>query len=87
MRPQSIAAQVLPPPPVTTGPQRLMNRLPKPHLRRLELVATRVTPAEKAWIDALARTEGVSITALVYDMVMPEVKERLARSMNAEVST
>ena len=55
--------------------------------RRPELVATRVTQAEKAWIEALARTEGVSITALVYDMVMPEVKERLARSMNAEVST
>ena len=52
-----------------------------PRPRRSELVATRVTPAEKAWIEALARTEGCTITALIYGMVMPVVKGRLVRSL------
>ena len=57
-----------------------------PHRRRPAMVATRVTRAEKAWIDAVARTEGRTVTALVYDLVMPAVKERLAQSLSAEVS-
>ena len=52
-----------------------------PHPRRPELVATRVTVTEKAWIEALARTEGCTITALIYGMVMPAVKERLSQSL------
>ena len=64
---------------VRTESQR--PRLGSPRRRRPELVATRVTPAEKAWIEALAQTEGVTVTALIYDMVMPEVRERLAQSM------
>ena len=51
------------------------------HPRRLELVATRVTPAEKAYVKALAEAEGCTITALIYGMVMPAVKERLSQSL------
>ena len=59
----------------------------KPCLRRPELVATRVTVAEKAYVTALARAEGCTITALAYDMVMPAVKERLSQSLgDVEVS-
>ena len=59
----------------------------KPCLRRPELVATRVTQAEKAYVRALAKAEGCSITALVYDMVMPAVNERLSQSLgDVEVS-
>ena len=53
----------------------------KPLLRRPELVATRVTAAEKAYVKALAKAEGCTITALVYDMVMPVVKERLSQNL------
>ena len=52
-----------------------------PHPRRQELVATRVTQAEKAYVKALAKAEGCTITALVYDMVMPVVKERLSQNL------
>ena len=54
----------------------------KPRLRRPELVATRVTVAEKAYVTALARAEGCTITALVYDMVMPAVRERLSQGLD-----
>jgi len=38
--------------------------------------------AEKAYVTALARAEGCTITALVYDMVMPAVRERLSQGLD-----
>lgn len=54
-----------------------------PHRRRPSLVATRVTTDEKVLVEALARIEGRTVTELVYDLVIPEVKERLAQSLKA----
>ena len=63
----------------------LTNRA-TPKRRRLELVATRVNTTEKAWVVALAKAEGVTVTDLVYGLVMPSVRERLAASLDeAEV--
>ena len=60
---------------------------PAPQRRRPELVATRMTTAEKAWVQAVASAEGVSVTDLIYGLVMPSVRERLAASLReSEVS-
>ena len=44
---------------------------------RRGLVATRVSAREKSLVEALAKTEGRTITDMVYEMVMPEVRSRL----------
>ena len=55
--------------------------------RRSELVATRVTPDQKDLIVALARLEGRTVTSLLFDLVVPVVKERLEQRLAAvEVS-
>ena len=54
---------------------------------RSELVATRVTPDQKDLIVALARLEGRTVTSLLFDLVVPVVKERLEQRLAAvEVS-
>ena len=54
---------------------------------RLKLVATRVTPDQKDLIVTLARLEGRTVTSLLFDLVVPVVKERLEQRLAAvEVS-
>lgn len=54
--------------------------------RRPELVATRVTEDEKVMVETEARFEGVTISDLVHGIVMPEVRQRLARRLREDDS-
>jgi hypothetical protein len=47
------------------------------------LVATRVTPMERGLIDTAAAAEGVTVAALVRQILLPAVRERVAASVNA----
>ena len=59
----------------------------RPGRRRPRLVATRVTPAQKDLIVTLARLEGRTVTSLLFDLVVPVVKERLEQRLgDVEVS-
>ena len=54
---------------------------------RSKLVATRVTPEQKDLIVTLAGLEGRTVTSLLFDLVVPVVKERLEQRLRAvEVS-
>ncbi len=44
---------------------------------RPETITTRLTPREKALVEALAQTEGVTISVLLHRLLMPVVRERL----------
>ncbi len=44
---------------------------------RPETITTRVTPREKALVEALARTEEVTVSVLLHRLLMPVVLERL----------
>ena len=44
---------------------------------RPETITTRLTPREKALVEALAQTEGVTISVLLHRLLMPVVLERL----------
>ncbi len=44
---------------------------------RPETITTRLTPREKTLVEALAQTEGVTISVLLHRLLMPVVLERL----------
>ncbi len=44
---------------------------------RPETITTRLTPCEKALVEALARTEEVTVSVLLHRLLMPVVRERL----------
>jgi hypothetical protein len=46
------------------------------------LTATRFTVEERAWIDALAGAEGVTVTTLLRQIVLPEVRERILLALD-----
>lgn len=53
-----------------------------PIRRRPYLVATRVTRAERVMIEAVAETQGVTVTELLREIVLPAVGERVAAQAN-----
>lgn len=46
--------------------------------RRL-VVGAKVAPAEKKLVEAAAAAEGVSVSAWIYDLVLPAARTRVAR--------
>ena len=50
--------------------------------RRLNLVATRVTQGQKEGIVTLARLEGRTVTDLLFELIVPRVKERLEQRLS-----
>lgn len=53
-------------------------KTPIQNRRHPSLVATRVTPTERAMVDAAARARGLSITALVREVLLPAVGREVA---------
>ena len=51
------------------------------------VVATRVTTSERALIDAAAAMDGLPISELVRNAVLPAVRERLEREMQLQPAT
>ena len=45
------------------------------------VVSTRVAPAERGRIRAVAEADGVTVSELLHQLVMPQVNDRLSRDL------